>query len=258
MSAGRVTIRELDRVGQLTEVQELARAAWGFSDRALPAVTDLVAARHVGGLMAAAFEGRRMVGFVQGLPRTNLAEPCHHSHMLAVHPEAQGRGLSARLKFFQRRWCLRRGIRLMTWTFDPLIVKNAHLNLVKLRARAHVYIRNFYGPLGGIYQGLPTDRFEMHWRLDAPEVEAAARGRASAPAALASWPLAGRAHLPRAGRVAVEIPLGAPALYTRDPRAARAARLRLRRQAEVLFARGYQATALEVLAGCARYGFTRR
>ena len=257
MSAGRIIIRELDRAAQLTEVQELARAAWGFSDRALPAVTDLMAAHHVGGLTAAAFEGRRMLGFIHGLPRTNLAEPCHHSHMLAVHPDAQGRGLAARLKFFQRRWCLRRGIRLMTWTFDPLIVKNAHLNLVKLRARAHVYIRNFYGPLGGIYQGLPTDRFEMHWRLDATDVEAAAHGRAAPFPTLASWPLAGTVRLPRAGRVAVEIPLGAPALYARDPRAARAARLRLRRQAEALIAAGYQGTAFEVLDKSARYGFTR-
>jgi chorismate synthase len=87
-----------------------------------------------------------------------------------VVPEAQGRGLSVRLKLFQRRFCLDHGIRLVTWTYDPLLVKNATLNLNRLRARATRYVRDLYGAMGGIYHGLPTDRFEVRWRLDAADL----------------------------------------------------------------------------------------
>ena len=110
-------------------VQDVSQRAWNFSDRELPTTADLCAIAHVGGVVAGAFEGREMLGFVTGLPRLGLGEPCLHSHMLAVVPEAQGRGLAVRLKLFQRRFCLGRGIRLVTWTYDPLLVKNAALNL---------------------------------------------------------------------------------------------------------------------------------
>jgi GNAT superfamily N-acetyltransferase len=133
----------------------VARRAWGWPDIDLPPITDLVATAHVGGLVAGAFDGGEMVGFVSGMPRLGLGEPCHHSHMLAVVPEAQGRGLAARLKLFQRRFCLERGIRLVTWTYDPLLVKNAALNLNRLGAAAAVYVRDFYGPMGGIYHACP-------------------------------------------------------------------------------------------------------
>ena len=76
----------------------------------------------------------------------------------------------------------------MTWTYDPLLVRNARLNLVRLRARGVAFLPNLYGPLGGLYGGLPTDRFEVLWRLDAPEVEAAARGREPKLADAASLP----------------------------------------------------------------------
>jgi len=241
---GRVILRTLRAPAEYRQTQEVARRAWGWPDRDLPPITDLVATAHVGGVVAGAFEGKEMLGFVTGLLRLGLGEPALHSHMLAVIPEAQGRGLSVRLKLFQRRFCLDHGIRLVTWTYDPLLVKNAALNLNRLRARATTYVRDFYGPMGGIYHGLPTDRFEVRWRLDAQEVARAALGRTAAPENASSLPLARRGHLPRARRLLVEVPSGAPALFARDPKAARKARLELRRMAESLFARGYAATAI--------------
>jgi predicted GNAT superfamily acetyltransferase len=251
-----VRIRELHRAGELDAVVEVARRTWQLPDRELPAAHDLLATVHAGGLVAGAFEDGELLGFVHGIPRTNLGEPCQHSNMLAVVPEARGRGLAARLKLFQRRFCLAHGIRLVTWTYDPLIVRNARLNLTRLRARAGVYLRDLYGALGGIYGSLPTDRFEVRWRLDAPEVVAAAAGRRFPERDLRDWPRpGGRSAGPR---LAVEFPLGAPELYSRDPARALEARLTLRAAAGRLFARGYEATGLQVLPDRALYAFEQR
>jgi chorismate synthase len=253
----RLVVREIHGRDDLHAVQEVARQVWGFEDRQLPSTYDLHVAHHVGGLTAAAFDGGEMVGFVHGLPRTNWRSPCHHSHLLAVRPEWRGRDVSVRLKLFQRAWCLERGVRAMTWTYDPLLLPNARLNLVRLRARAVGFHPNFYGSLGGLYGDLPTDRFEVLWTLDAPEVEAAARGRAMSPAQGAGLPRATPAGTPSAPRVAVEVPAGGPELYRRDPAAARRARARLRRVATRLFAAGYEATGITEAGEAALYVFER-
>ena len=253
----RVVVRELHRPEEFLAVQEVARRVWGFEDRQLPSTSDLQVAHHIGGLTAGAFDGRKMIGFVHGLPRTNLPEPCHHSHMLAVRPEWRGRDLSARLKLFQRAWCLRRGIRAMTWTYDPLLFVNARLNLVRLRARAVAYLPNLYGSLGGLYGNLPTDRFEVLWSLDAPEVEAAARGNAPSPSDAADLPRAAPGTRPKGRRLAVEVPACAPPFYAEHPADARRARARLRRIATRLFSSGYEATSVVRVGEAAAYVFER-
>ena len=257
----RIVIRQIHDLEDFERVRDVARRVWRFEDRKLPATADLQAVTHVGGMTAGAFDGREMVGFVHGLPRTNLPRKCHHSHMLAVRPEWRGRDLSVRLKLFQRSWCLARGIRLVTWTYDPLLVRNANLNLVRLRARAVAYLPDLYGTLGGLYGDLPTDRFEVHWRLDAPEVRRAAGGSPGEPIPAedaAALPAATTAQIPPARRVGVDVPAGAPELYARDPAVARRAHRRLRRIAPRLFARGYEATGIAVAGGVARYVFERR
>ena len=145
----------------------------------------------------------------------------------------------------------------VTWTYDPLLVTNARLNLVRLGARAGVYLRNVYGELGGLYGRIPTDRFEVLWRLDSAGVARAARGAAAEPRSAASLPRAEPGRLPRARRVAVAIPGGAPGLYADDPAAGRRARLRLRRVAEALFGRGYEAVSVAPDSGGALYVFER-
>jgi chorismate synthase len=253
----RLVIREVHRQKELLAVQEVARQVWGFEDRQLPSTYDLHVAHHVGGLTAAAFHGRNMVGFVHGLPRTNWRGPCHHSHLLAVRPEWRGRDVSVRLKLFQRAWCLERGIPAMTWTYDPLMLLNARLNLVRLRARAVGFRPNFYGSLGGLYGDLPTDRFEVLWTLDAPEVEAAARGRAAKCPDGASLPRTTPGRVPVSPIVAVEIAAGGPELLRDDPGTARRARSRLRKVATRLFASGYEATGISEAGQTAFYVFER-
>jgi chorismate synthase len=253
----RIVVREIHDRRDLLRVQEVARLVWRFDERHLPSAADLQVVGHVGGLTAGAFAGGEMIGFVHGLPRANLPEPCHHSHMLAVHPEWRGRAVAVRLKLFQRAWCLARGVRLVTWTYDPLLLVNAGLNLVRLRARAVAYLPDLYGSLGGLYGDLPTDRFEVRWRLDAPEVRRVARGAPGGPAEQADLPVATTRGIPAAPRIAVEVPSGAPELYARDPRAARRAHRRLRRIATELFGRGYEATSIGAFGGAARYVFER-
>ena len=253
----RLAVRELHRRGDLEAVQELARRVWRFEDRQLPSTSDLQVVGHVGGLTAGAFLGGAMVGFVHGLPRTNLEAPCHHSHMLAVDPAFRRRGVAVRLKLFQRAWCLERGIRRVTWTYDPLLVGNALLNLVRLRARAWRFLADAYGPLGGLYGGLPTDRFEVLWRLDAPDVARAAGGAPPRPVDARRLPRARPGSLPRDRRIAVEIPAGAPAFYAADPEGAVRARARLRRISSALFSRGYEAVSLAPSDGTALYVFAR-
>ncbi len=163
----RVVVRELRTPGEFIETTHISKAAWGFTERSVSPASDLIAATHAGGLTAGAFLGRKMVGFVHGFPRTNLPEPCQYSHLLAVLPEAQGRGLSVKLKLYQRDWCLAHGVRLVTWMYDPFLVKNATLNLMRLGASADRFHPDLYGHIGGIYADLPSDRFEIYWRLRA-------------------------------------------------------------------------------------------
>ena len=252
-----VAVRELRRLEELRAVQELAGQVWGFEDRQLPSTSDLQVVHHVGGLTAGAFVGRELVGFVHGLPRTNLSAACHHSHMLAVRPDFQGRGIAVRLKLFQRTWCLKRGIGLVTWTYDPLLVRNARLNLVRLGARAWRFIEDAYGRLGGLYGGLPTDRFEVYWKLRSRGVERAARGLFEEPSDVARLPRAISGRQPAPRRIAVEIPAGAPGLYTRDPARASLARASLRRTSRSLFSRGYEAVSIVPSGETALYVFER-
>jgi predicted GNAT superfamily acetyltransferase len=243
--SGRIVIRELRSPEEYQETIDVGKAAWRFADRVLSPTSDLIAATHAGGMTAGAFEGRRMLGFVFGLPRTNLSEPAQHSHLLAVRPEAQGRGLSVKLKLFQRSWCLERKIRLVTWTYDPFLLKNAKLNIGRLRARVRSFLPNFYGPMGGIYGNLPTDRFEVTWRLDDPEVAAAAAG--GNPPAIPDGPevpLASAGRIPGAPVVALPFPAGAPGIYRTDHDGTLRARRRFAAAANELFGGGFEVRAV--------------
>ena len=258
--SGRVAIRELRTPGEFLATMDVSKAAWGFTERSVSPASDLVAATHAGGLTAAAFAGKKMLGFVHGFPRTNLAEPCQYSHLLAVLPEAQGRGLAVKLKHFQRDWCLARGIRLVTWMYDPFLVKNATLNLVRLGATADQFHPNLYGYIGGIYADLPSDRFEIFWRLSAPRAIRAASGELRTPPDVARAPVARNPRaLPDAPRVLLPFPAGAPRLYRTDPATALKARGRFAALVKPLFARGYAVTDLVALAdGSPAYVLDRR
>lgn len=258
MSA-RLVIRVLRTPDEFIETTHVSKAAWGFAERAVSPASDIIAATHAGGLTAGAFEGKKMLGFVHGLPRTNRDEPCQHSHLLAVRPEAQGRGLSTRLKLFQRSWCLERRIHLVTWTYDPFLLKNARLNIGRLRATVRTLLPDFYGPMGGIYAGLPTDRFEVSWRLDDPLVERAAHGDGSQHESHVDVPIVTRpGAIPSSPRLLLPFIADAPRVYRTDPARSLAARLRFRKLAKALFSKGYEVTGVTARGGEPAYVLDRR
>jgi predicted GNAT superfamily acetyltransferase len=165
------------RIAPLTELADFERcvelqlAVWGYSDGDLIPKRVFIVASRIGGQVLGAFAGDTIVGFAMSFPGYRNGKPYLHSHMLAVLPEYRNAGLGRRLKLAQRDDALARGIDLMEWTFDPLEIKNAHLNIARLGAIARRYKRDFYGPSTSPLQGgLPTDRLYAEWWLRSPRV----------------------------------------------------------------------------------------
>lgn len=241
-------LRELASVSELRQCERVQLLVWG---ERTPEVTTATfrAAVHAGALVAGAFEGGELLGFAFGFPSYVDARVGLHAHLLAVLPQARGRGVGRALKWFQRDWCLARGLERVTWTFDPLQAKNAKLNLEHLGAYARHYLPDFYGPLGGSLNGdLPSDRLLAEWPLDAPQVAALAAGEArpaaTKPSVAALVKNAGGEPEPRdvgeEGRVWLELP---PAIAPQiDPEHALRWRLALRGAMQPLLKRGFRAT----------------
>lgn len=166
-------IRDLKGMQEFRSAEQLQCVVWGQGDTPDPADLMMVIQAE-GGLAGGAFLGGRLVGYVFGFPTATPG--VQHSHRLAVLPEMRGRGIGAELKWYQRRWCLDRGIRHVRWTFDPMRATNAALNIGRLGARASIYHVDYYGEMGGINSGLPSDRLLADWDLESPSVKARAEG----------------------------------------------------------------------------------
>lgn len=156
-----IEFRELRTAAELAPMPVLEAVVWGDVD--LVALNLLVATVNEGGMAIGAFDGARLVGSVYGFA-THQPQVLH-SHYLAVDPAYRRTGLGVELKQRQRDWCLANGRTAMRWTFDPLQLGNAHLNLRSLHAVGVEYHANFYGPMGGINGGLPSDRLVVQWDL---------------------------------------------------------------------------------------------
>ena len=86
--------------------------------------------------------------------------------MLAVREDARDTGLGVRLKLYQRELLLQQHVDTARWTFDPLVAKNAHINLNRLGAVVVEHVENMYGDSNStLHAGLGTDRFVVEWRL---------------------------------------------------------------------------------------------
>lgn len=173
-----VEFRDLRGMDEFTEAENLQSVVWGQGDRPDPADLMMVIQAE-GGLAGGAFLDGRLVGYVFGFPTATPG--VQHSHRLAVLPDMRSRGIGVRLKWYQRQWCLDRGIGLVRWTFDPLRATNAALNIARLGARSSTYHVDFYGAMGGINKGLPSDRLLADWHLADPRVVALAEGSTFAP-----------------------------------------------------------------------------
>ncbi|HEY3973150.1 MAG TPA: GNAT family N-acetyltransferase [Candidatus Sulfotelmatobacter sp.] len=175
MTSESVVVRRCHGIEEFHACVALQREVWNFTDAELVPLRMFVVADKVGGQVMGAFDenvGGEMVGFALSVPGTRSGHVYLHSHMLAVRKDHRNGGLGRRLKLLQREDALGRGIELIEWTFDPLEIKNAYLNLEKLGAIARRYNINQYGitssPLQG---GLPSDRLIAEWWLKSKRVE---------------------------------------------------------------------------------------
>ena len=216
-----VILRDLSGMAEFQAAEALQRSVWGADDTADPADLMMVIQAE-GGLCAGAFRDGSMLGYVFAFP---TREPkVQHSHRLAVLPEARGLGLGVRLKWYQRDWCLVRGISEVRWTYDPLRLPNASLNIGNLGATAHIYYPDYYGAMMGINAGAPSDRLLAEWHLNSSSVATRARGQAA---------------LPDAARITGHVPIPADfaSLLRADPDQAMTERLRVRDALQTAFAR---------------------
>ena len=179
---------------------ELQLAVWGYSDGDLIPKRVFIVADAIGGQVIGAFDRDVMVGFAMALPGYRDGKPYLHSHMSWRSCRSiRNAGLGRRLKLAQREDALARGFDRMEWTFDPLEIKNAHLNMARLGAISRRYIPDFYGPSTSPLQGgLPTDRLVAEWWLKSIRVgrvlgeipgeeTAAVEERVDVPAAIYDW-----------------------------------------------------------------------
>ncbi len=171
------TIRFLETPEEMTQVEAIQRAVWPGSETDIVPDHLLLTIAHNGGAVLGAYhqESGRMAGFVYGFPCMQETpqgwQLKHCSHQLGVHPDFRNYGLSFYLKRAQWQWVRHQGLPLITWTYDPLLSRNAHLNIRKLGAICRTYLREVYGAMrDGLNAGLPSDRFIAEMWVEAPRV----------------------------------------------------------------------------------------
>jgi predicted GNAT superfamily acetyltransferase len=264
-----VTVREAHGREDYDACVSLQREVWGLLDLDITSALQLIATVHAGGLLLVAeAAGGPIVGFSYAFAGWSEGKAHMHSDMLAVLPAWRGRGAGVRLKWAQREAVLARGLRLVTWTFDPMRAKNARLNLRHLGAIAREFLPDLYGRTSSaLHHGLATDRLLVRWELTSPRVRSLAAGqppRATTARAAAlnevrlqgGLPVSSDPRLDRdAQRLRLEIPAEWDAVCRADPALAREWQLVARRAFESAFARGYAAVDVATTPGAATVAY---
>jgi predicted GNAT superfamily acetyltransferase len=164
-----IDIRPLTTVDAVFAASRVLGEVWGGDRSGMPPNL-LRALAHSGNYAVGLYEGDLMVGASVAFFAAP-AERSMHSHITGVLPQHQQHGLGRILKHHQREWALARGVGHITWTFDPLVARNAHFNLRVLGTRVDEYLVNHYGPMDdGVNRGDETDRIMVTWQLAAPPV----------------------------------------------------------------------------------------
>lgn len=173
-----VEVTDLHEIDQLTEAAKLFIEVWRTPRAEAPCTPSLLRAlAHSGNYVSGAWLGGRMVGASAGFLQRAGEGLGLHSHITGVRAQAQGRGVGVALKQHQRAWALARDLPVITWTFDPLVRRNAFLNLVKLGAEIVEYLPDFYGPMAdAINAGDESDRCLVSWPLTGERAVAASHG----------------------------------------------------------------------------------
>ncbi len=166
-----IVIRDIDNLAEMHEVEELQKEIWGVADVEVFPALAMRPLMEVGGILIGAFHNNQMVGFVFGFPGILKGQAIIHSDMLAVKADFRSRGLGYLLKLAQRDSALAMGVNRITWTFDPLQSRNAHLNFARLGVIADRYYINYYGETSSFLHRFGTDRLWVTWVLNDDRVK---------------------------------------------------------------------------------------
>lgn len=168
-----ITIRPLATMDEMIGAEEVQRVTWHMSELQIIPAHALHAMQDSGAVALGAFDGERVIGFVFGVLGMESGEEKReqaastrlkmYSVIAGVLPEYQKHDVGYKLKMAQRDYAVKLGIRLITWTYDPLESANGRFNIGKLGAICHSYRRHFHGEMDGINAGLQSDRFEVEW-----------------------------------------------------------------------------------------------
>jgi predicted GNAT superfamily acetyltransferase len=237
----KISIRPMNGLDDFQQAEQVQREAWGYCDLEVAPSSIFSVARNFGGQALGAFDGERMVGYALSFGALDGGHAHFHSHMVGVIPEYQNRGLGRLIKIAQRDDALTRGIDQIVWTFDPLQLRNAYFNFVRLGGVGVRYLPNLYGTTSSpLHGGIPTDRLVIEWNLKSAHVECALNGT------------------PRerpADSVAIEI----PAVSSDVPVELRlAGQMRLRNELMQLLREGYCITGFEQNEKTASYILEKR
>jgi predicted GNAT superfamily acetyltransferase len=178
-----ITIRDLQALEDLQQIAEVEREVWGLTEADVTPLTLTVALQAAGSILLGAFDGRKLVGFAFGFLGAEHGRLAVHSHMLAVRDPYRNQRLGYKLKLAQRERAL--AIRVsdarvqeVTWTFDPLQSRNAHLNFSMLGVVSDTYKPDFYGPkTSSVLHRNGTDRLWVKWPLASRRVRDRVEGR---------------------------------------------------------------------------------
>ncbi|MFH8252753.1 GNAT family N-acetyltransferase [Microbacterium sp. B2969] len=236
--AAGVVVREVTSIDEQSAVVRLLSEIWGRSLDNPPVPPELLRAfAKAGNYISAAFDDERIVGATIGFHSTPEKHALH-SHIAGVRPELTGRSVGFAMKQHQRAWALSRGIDTIEWTFDPLVARNAHFNVMKLRAMPVEYLTNFYGVMPDVINGEDeTDRLLVRWSLRDADVVAAASGIASV------------ADPREPGIECVRVPADVERLRVTDLALARRWRLDVRERLATLLAEGGAVVGFDRAAG---------
>ena len=268
--AGDITIRPVDGEAEYEQCVRMQHEIWGESYSGTVPTVILSLSQRLGGVVAGAFDAQqRMLGFVFGMTGLIDGKLAHWSDMLAVRADTRDRGIGRRLKLFQRDALRTIGVDTIYWTYDPLVARNAYLNLVKLGAIAAEYVVDFYGADTGssLHGSLGTDRFIVRWDIaqdgGSPEGGVTADAANSADESFIVNPRRENAppllrDLPDAPSVRIEIPPDIYALIDQGSEIALAWRTTTRSAFTSYLARGYRVTGFSTAPDSGRCFYTVR
>ena len=173
-----IRIRDLETVADLKDVLRLEKEVWDFSDADVTPLPLAVATRAAGSIWIGAFDGSDLVGFAFALPSLHHGVTGFHSHTLGVRASHRDRGIGYELKLAQCERALALGINEITWTFDPLRSRNAHLNFSRLGVVSDSYRPDFYGAeTSSPLHSNGTDRLWVTWQIATARVEERLKGK---------------------------------------------------------------------------------